>query len=484
MTDPRNILQSMFGTNNRFANFGNLIVKMRVKGFRCHADTTIDIDSPITAFCGMNGTGKSTLLQLAASCYASPDPVVSPYYLRDFIVVGPLDPTPFTANAAVEYKYLNDTVALKTLTLSRNAHNSRWQGYTRRPKRLVYFAGIGLYLPKIEQRDFFVRHASHLQLLNRENVSTEIKEWTCKILGVNYEEVCSHNIRYANQTKKVGEVKRSGVSYSEAHMGFGEGRSLYLIHMLEEIPNQSLVLIEEPETSLHPYAQHQFGKYLVDVTSRKHHQVLLTTHSEFILEALHSQSRIYLYKTGGGISSVVGLTSLQAKSLMDEGIAKALNVLVEDNVGLAVLREIVRRVDPEFLKSIGIYVGGDENVIATVVRTLRPTGIPLAAVRDGDMAAIPHENIFKLPGTLPPEKEMFQSLTVKALFQDTYNVNLDDFAATINDVDHHEWFARLAQRINQDESALIMEASRAYVGGVTDNDRVSLVTLLKETTRR
>jgi hypothetical protein len=169
---------------------------------------------------------------------------------------------------------------------------------------------------------------------------------------------------------------------------------------------------------------------------------------------------------------------------MDEGIAKALNVLVEDNVGLAVLREIVRRVDPEFLKSIGIYVGGDENVIATVVRTLRPTGIPLAAVRDGDMAAIPHENIFKLPGTLPPEKEMFQSLTVKALFQDTYNVNLDDFAATINDVDHHEWFARLAQRINQDESALIMEASRAYVGGVTDNDRVSLVTLLKETTRR
>lgn len=37
----------------------------------------------------------------------------------------------------------------------------------------------------------------------------------------------------------------------------------------------------------------------------------------------------------------------------------------------------------------------------------------LAAVRDGDVGDALKENIFKLPGTMPPEKEIFQSPTLE-----------------------------------------------------------------------
>src|SRR4051794_40241466 len=93
MSDLRKDIQSKFQPTNRFENFGDVINRIRVQGFRCHVDTVIEVQNPITALCGLNGTGKSTLLQLAAVAYSGP----KRYQIRDFIVSGRLDPSPFTA---------------------------------------------------------------------------------------------------------------------------------------------------------------------------------------------------------------------------------------------------------------------------------------------------------------------------------------------------------------------------------------------------
>src|SRR5262249_55416847 len=155
-------------------------------------------------------------------------------------------------------------------------------------------------------------------------VSERHKEWTCKVLGQNYDRITSNTVQYSNRTGTVISVERNGTAYSEAHMGYGEGRSQYLIDSLEVLPEKSLVLIEEPETSLHSSAQYEFGRYLVDVACRKHHQILLTTHSDAILEALPSESRLYLSRTSSGIRPIPGLTAQQVKSLMAQGNVKAL----------------------------------------------------------------------------------------------------------------------------------------------------------------
>ena len=72
MPDPREQLRRKF-ESNRFANFGNVITKFIVKNVRCHTNTIINVESPITAFSGFNGTGKSTLLHLAAAAYKHED---------------------------------------------------------------------------------------------------------------------------------------------------------------------------------------------------------------------------------------------------------------------------------------------------------------------------------------------------------------------------------------------------------------------------
>ncbi len=473
----------MFQEANRFASFGEVLVRLQVSGFRCHANTTVEVQSPITAFCGLNGTGKSTLLQLAAACYRSPLPNTQTYYIKDFLVVSNLDPAPFRDDATVEARFWASDGRLRPLTLSRNARTKRWQGYKRRPERAVFFAGIGLYLPKIEQRDFITRNASRLTVAETTAVHESIRTASSRVTGQPYERVLSNRVQYSNREGRIISVERGGTAYSEAHMGYGEGRTQYLIAHLETLPERTLVLIEEPETSLHPKAQHELGRYLVEVAARRRHQMFLTTHSESLLAALPSESRVFVDRRNEGVRLLPGLSSSEALSLMSQGGVKALTVLVEDDVGCAVLREILRLGDAALLASTGIFAGGGAEDIKLAMKTLADTGLRLAAVRDGDTADEPRENLFKLPGTRPPEVELLDSRAVADHLDRTYGLDLEAFMAEIHGADHHEWFGVLAVRLHLERVALVTEVARVYARSLPEAETGRLVNLLRAAAR-
>ena len=241
MGDRRNKLQAKFTPKNRYANFGDVLVRMRVRGFRCHANTMVEIQSPITAFCGMNGTGKSTLLQMLAIAYKRLAPA-RPYYVKDFLVIGPLDPAPFSDVAEVEFTYLKNPTDHKTVTISRRP-TQRWSGYVRRPEREVYFAGVGHYLPRIEQRDFVVRNAKNLQITDQQDIPQVVKEAASTILACQYSPATSKAVTYSRYNGDIVCVQRGGVEYSEAHMGFGEGRTQSLVVALEKIPDVTTIRV-------------------------------------------------------------------------------------------------------------------------------------------------------------------------------------------------------------------------------------------------
>ncbi len=481
MSDPRTKVQALFNETNRYDNFGSIISSMHIKGFRCHSATQIDFNSPITALCGLNGTGKSTIIQIAAAAYRPPDGVKR-FYIRDFIVAGKLDANPFLPHASVKYEYLRRRSGIlafrpQIVTVSRNA--SKWTGYKRQPIRHVYFAGMGLYLPKIEHRDFVVRHANKLTISETGPLSDVSKEMICTILACGYNAIDSNTVTYQHHSTKVVTVTRDDATYSEANMGCGEGRVQHIIRTMEALPEKSLVLLEEPETSLHPSAQHEFSKYLLQICIEKKHQIILTTHSEFILQALPAESRIYLHRTNGGIDLIPGLMASQAKSLMAGGMVKALHVLVEDDCAKYILTEIIRRSDPAFLKTIAIYDLGDKDFIGKTVAKLQSTGIPIAAVRDADKLGNPNQNIFKLPGSQPPEKEVFANAEVEKYLAANYGIKTTDFMASMRKVDHHDWFARLADAISLEESSLTCELARIYARSIAESEAFSLTNQLK-----
>ena len=64
--------------------------------------SVLQVRSPITVISGYNGTGKSTLLQLAAAAYRHDD---GHYSVADFIIRGTLDAMPFLDDASVEFTF-------------------------------------------------------------------------------------------------------------------------------------------------------------------------------------------------------------------------------------------------------------------------------------------------------------------------------------------------------------------------------------------
>jgi hypothetical protein len=210
----------------------------------------------------------------------------------------------------------------------------------------------------------------------------------------------------------------------------------------------------------------------------------VTTHSEPMLAALPSESRVYLHSGPNGIDVIRGLTAVEANSLMTKGHDKALQVLVEDEVAHAILTEMLRKGDGTLLSTVGIHAAGGASEISIAIKTVAATGLPVAAVLDGDKPANPRANIFKLPGTRPPERELFDSVAVRDLIRDSYGLELRDFEAGLAGVDHHAWCERLAARIHQTEAALVSEMARAYVKGLPEIETTSLSQLIKEASRR
>lgn len=471
-------LISKFKEENRFANFGDILVTMDVRGIRGHVHTALNIHSPITAVAGVNGVGKSTLLHVAAAAYKAKDPGTSPYYISTFILKTAMDPTVFQPDARVEYGYWQSDRTIKKVLVRRNAQ--RWRGYEARPQRQVVLLGFKESLPKIEHTDFVIRQAANLNLLNEQSDST-VTPLISKLLGQSYDDVIINTVGHARKEATVKSLKRASAKYSEVHMGYGERRCLYLVSRLEALPNKSLVLIEEPEASLHPTAQVELARYFIDVCLRKGHQIIATTHSDHLLAPLDAESRIFLHRSQSHLSIIEGIPTSQARALLTDGVHKALNVLVEDSVAESVLQEVLRKFDILFLKSVGIYsteTGAQD--LKRIAKSV-PDSLKTAIVLDGDMSSDVDNRVLKLPGTLPPEKELFNCPAFIELVKQKYDFSIADFLASQGQgFNPHQYFERLAEKVNQKENVLISEAAVAYVHSLPEPECQELVEKLKQ----
>lgn len=488
MADHRRTLQASFEPNRRHSHYGDVLVKIRIKGIRNHLDTLVEIESPITAFCGVNGTGKSTVLQLASAAY---QPISgSRYYFSTFILAGTLDSRPFADNASVEFTYAEPpspggAIPTRTLTVSRSG--SSWSGYDRQPNRRVVYVGTNFYTPHADRDDHFKSLVQDRTFTSRSAVpvSDRTAESVSRIL------LCKYNAAHVNSMRKkwsrtvtqlISAHREGGPQYSESNMGSGEARLYALVLNLESMPEKCLVLLEEPETSLHPSAQFELGKYLVDVAERRKLQLLVTTHSEYLLLALPQKSRVYLKREGNQIVPLPGIGVRQAVSMMDGLAVPSIYILVEDDVAESIVRELLRMHDADFLKTARIIVAGDAGRIQQTIDVFLDQKMPICAVRDGDKGADVRKHLLKLFGSEPPEKEIFKSVSFRSHFQDSLKVDLGNIDIENQQRDHHQWFDPLERQCVLPRPELLSLAARHYLNGINEADRVGLVEQIKAST--
>lgn len=467
MPDPRHEIAAKFSPENRYATFGPALKSMHIHGFRGIEDLNVDFQFPIIAISGLNGAGKSTVGQLCLGAYRKPTTVngIKRFYVRDFFPASAADPNPFRADSAVVYEYnTNDPGNPQKLTVGRA--QKEWSGYKRQPERASYYIGFTIYIPKVEQRDLSVYRGAQLALGAQRPIPDDVKQRVGRILGQQYQGLHFQRITHGVRAGELGIASRFGAQYSENNMGFGEGRTLYLVDLLENSPAQSLFVIEEPETSLHENAQFELGRYLLDVCNRRHHQIVLTTHSSTLLQVLPAEARLMLSRDANGVAAFPGLSAARARSMLSEGHHRELAVLVEDDFAKLLLTEMIRRIDRGLLRCVEIHDVGDKKAVRAGIQLLQRIGRPSVAIRDADVGPAPAEGLYSFPGARPPEREVYENADVQRVLAAEFGIDVAHLIVQRQVANHHKFTGVLADESSTTEDYLRTIAIRAYLDSI------------------
>ncbi|MCL1515188.1 ATP-dependent endonuclease [Parasaccharibacter sp. TMW2.1890] len=380
-------------------------------------DTKIVFSYPITAIVGRNGTNKSSVLK---ALYGSP----RGYSVGTYWFSTSIDPIPDGDDnpSCFIYGYKKDGKTIEVIYQRTRRDNdpNYWESHRPSPKYGLptqekrnppidknvcyidfrhslsafdkfFYSPPSDDISELKKRSLKIAKASKWlkeamdskkksnlyynveRILDRINMCLDEDSVKCisEILGCDYSEI--HIIKHFYFADSDYSIKgftvrlcREGLKYSEAFAGSGEFAVVFLVWRIMNTKDRSLILLDEPEVSLHPAAQKRMFRFLERQVLRRKHQVVLTTHSpEFIkylpqkaikLLTLDKDDRVHLHAQSNHCEEVfcdIGHDS-----------GKIYKIFVEDKAAQLIVNICIKRYFSYFSEKIDVIpLGGADDIL-------------------------------------------------------------------------------------------------------------------------
>lgn len=150
-------------------------------------------------------------------------------------------------------------------------------------------------------------------------------------------------------------------SYSEAFAGSGEMAVVRLVLEVLGAEQCSLVLLDEPEVSLHPGAQKRLKYFLLEETRKKQLQVVISTHSPSIIEDLPSNAiKVFSQLPSGKFNVTNSITPDEAFYHLEQTTPARKKIIVEDLLSKEIISGVLKKMGQAIasLFQINFYNGG------------------------------------------------------------------------------------------------------------------------------
>lgn len=355
----------------------------------------INFDFPLTVFVGQNGCGKSSCLH---ALYGAPDRY-TPY---KFWFDTKVDPVQYYNDKQkrhsfwYSFKVGKETKQVIKARIKRNNDPNYWE--TSRPlvwagmktkknknerdkpikknvvyldfrselsafDKFFYFGSVRNRKSKNKQ-EFLRKKSSSLNKIfngdtksinsytrrlneDAERISKIELEWISYILGRTYRSGISvkHSL-FQNEGYSV-LFSTEFAKYSEAFAGSGEMAVVRLVREVVNADKESLILLDEPEVSLHPGAQDRLRIFLLNQIKLKKHQIVITTHSPILISELPKESIKVFYQNPSNGKFMVKENVLPELAFfhLEFSFDDKKNILVEDFLAKEILDAVLDESD-------------------------------------------------------------------------------------------------------------------------------------------
>lgn len=224
-------------------------------------------------------------------------------------------------------------------------------------------------------------------------LSKEELEMVSFVLGREYEEArwVKHRLFQGENGLSV-VFKTKQAKYSEAFAGSGEVAVASCVVQVLGAKDGTLLLLDEPEVSLHPGAQERLLAFLARMAKEKKIQVVFSTHSPHLISALPDDAIKTFYQAPDGSFDIIPSTHPYAAfrrlgDMRGEGI----HLVVEDRLAEFVVRQALLLIEDEAkrgLFQVEVAPGGASAILDSRIPVLMEREKNVFVLLDGDQKKV------------------------------------------------------------------------------------------------
>lgn len=318
-------------TNNQ------ILKSLNIKKLRGINNLDISFEgSPVTGIFGLNGSGKTTILQTIMCLYrdkGSENTKMSRFFKYTS-----------AANKWIGSEY-SAVMDYKDLSLKRSKNEinkvveykktkSEWSPrQTQKPDRNIIFISLSDSIPDIEK--ISDKKVSFNPIAGAA-LDAQITTAATQVMGVQYENLVVSKIDKID----CYTVRRNGIDCHSLNLGAGEQKIFRILQRLYRAPKYSLLIIDEIDLTIHTAALKELIKVMVYEASRpdRNLQIIFTSHRQELMQNPSYNVR-FIINTPAKTFCLENPTEDCYEQLSGNPI-KYLNIYVEDDLASAIARKV------------------------------------------------------------------------------------------------------------------------------------------------
>ncbi|WP_444906529.1 ATP-dependent nuclease [Microbulbifer sp. SSSA008] len=204
------------------------------------------------------------------------------------------------------------------------------------------------------------------------NFPVEQVKFISNILGREYSEIRLLKHKFFKLVGSTIILSSRSLKYSEAFAGSGEFAVATLVHKICSADKKSLIILDEPEVSLHPGAQERLVWFLMEMIKKNKHQIIIGTHSPFIIKHLPKTAikTLFLDPTTNSIKAIQETPAEEAFFHLEISQENKKVIFVEDRLAEQIVHKALKSLGQAIHETFEVkYLPGGAN---TLLKSILP----------------------------------------------------------------------------------------------------------------